>query len=115
MKKILSVLLTWTIFLSSVSLGFTSFALESEDDTSLYVFADNLIKVIRENNVEKDSTKSEDVASATVLKVDRFLKSIKDDESIYDNLPEDAFLTKRRFSFAPDTRPQGFRSSASAR
>lgn len=95
MKKILSVLLTWTIFLSSVSLGFTSFALESEDDTSLYAFADNLIKVIRENNVEKDSTKSEDVASATVLKVDRFLKSIKDDESIYDNLPEDAFLTKR--------------------
>ena len=81
--------------MTSVSQGFTSFAQTYENNEDLYKFADDLLEVIRENTVEDDQPESKDVVSAAVLTVDKFLNNLNSSISIYDNLPDDAFQTKR--------------------
>ncbi len=95
MKKILSVFLILTIFFTSISQGFTAFAQETEINADLYEFADDLTRVIRENIDVDDLANDKDTVANVVLEVDRFVSELASADSIYDDLPEDAFQTKR--------------------
>lgn len=94
MKKLLSVILILIFVFISVSQGFVVFAEDDKNNTALYTFADDLLKVIRENSIE-DSKKEAAVIGDVMFKMDRFLSNFKSSTSIYDNVPDDAFETKR--------------------
>ena len=91
MKKVISFFLVLTICITSVSHGFISFAQGSENTDAIYKFADNLLNVIRENDVDD----KKDAVGAAVLAVDRFVKAINSSQSVYEGLSDDAFQTKR--------------------
>ena len=95
MKKILSVILIMTIIFATISQGFTVFAGDEKSNSAILNFADDLSRIIRQNDVA-DSSASGDVSFDDVLsRVDYFFSKTQSSSSIYDNLYSDAFETKR--------------------
>lgn len=95
MKKFLSVILIMTIVFATVSQGLIAVADDLKSSTAIYSFADNLSRVIRENNVD-DSFSNDNVSFDDVLfRMDYFINKTQSNSSIYDNLYGDSFETKR--------------------
>lgn len=95
MKKILSVILIMTIVFATISQGLIAVAEDLKSSTAIYSFADNLSRVIRENDVD-DSFSNDNVSFDDVLfRMEYFFNKTQLSSSIYDNLYDDSFETKR--------------------
>lgn len=88
MRKLLSLIISLIILFMSVADGVVAFAGEP-DDNGLNTFAENLIDMIRAYDEPLD------VNSDTSASVVQFYSSETLDESIYSNIPSNAFETKR--------------------
>ncbi|MBQ4572517.1 MAG: leucine-rich repeat protein [Clostridia bacterium] len=95
MKKILSVILIMTIVFATVSQELIAVAEDFKDSTAIYSFADDLSRIIRENDVDA-SFSSDDISFDDILfRLDYFFNQTQSSSSIYDNLYGDSFETKR--------------------
>lgn len=92
MKKFLSFVIVISLLLTSVSQGLFVFATENEKQNTMENFADDLSRMIRENDVE-NSAGADNVFSDLMFGAgtDAFVP----DASLYENMPEDAFETCR--------------------
>lgn len=94
LKKIISVLIVTTIFLTSVSQGLFAFAREDNEKRNIKAFAENLSDMIRENDVEFVAD-FENVLINPMYNSGTASDCSKVDSSIYDDMSEDAFETRR--------------------
>ncbi len=93
MRKFLSLIISLIIAFMSVADGVVAFANTSKDN-GLNSFAENLTEMIRENdsnlNIMNDIENDEDF-----VKADVFCGNVDFSDKTFENLPEDAFLTRR--------------------
>lgn len=93
MRRFLSVTISLIIIFMSVADGVVAFANEPKDN-GLYSFAENLTQMIRENdsnlNIRTDIENDEEF-----VKADVFYGNVDFSDETFENLPDDAFLTKR--------------------
>ena len=92
MKKLLSLLLSIIILISSFSQGLISFATDVESNSDLYTFADDLTSLVRDYSEEENST-DETVFEDLVVAVGKFFSAPQMSEN--DSLPLSSFETKR--------------------
>lgn len=91
----MSLILTAVIIVASVSQGLIAVAENIEETTAVYSFAEDLSKVIRENKAD-DSSASGDVSFDDVLsRIDYFFGKTQASSSVYEDLYDGAFETKR--------------------
>ncbi len=90
MKKIISVLIVTTIFLTSVSQGLFVFARNTNEYSDIDVFAEKLSQMIRENDVEF-VTDVENVLISPMYNSGTVSDCSEVDSSIYDDWSDDAF------------------------
>ena len=84
-----------TIVFATVSQGLIAVAEDLKSSTSIYSFADDLSRVIRENDVD-DSFSNDNISFDDVLfRMDHFFNQTQLSSSVYDNLYSDSFETKR--------------------
>ncbi len=93
MKKVLSLVLVVTVVFISISQGLIVFAEDEYNYDNIHDFADDLSRVIRENKID-DSSSGASVLDDVLFKMDHFIDNMQS-SSIYDELHEDAFETKR--------------------
>lgn len=94
MKKLLSVIVVMTIFLTSVSQGLFVFAEENNKQNTVETFAEDLSQMIRENDIE-DSAGADSVYSDLMFSPGSVNDGFIPDSSLYEDMPEDAFETCR--------------------
>lgn len=94
LKKVFSVFIVITILLTTVSQGLFVFARDLNDYNDIEVFADKLSHMIRENDVEF-VTDVENVLINPMYNSGAASDCSKVDSSIYDDMSEDAFETRR--------------------
>ncbi len=92
MKKLLSVILIITIIFVSVSQGFIVLA---GDETSIYAFAEDLSRVVRENSIDEDFVSGDASFDDTLSRVEHFFNRTLSSSSVYDGLNYNCFETKR--------------------
>lgn len=80
---------------ATVSQGLIAVAEDVKEGADIHSFADNLSRVIRENDVD-DASSNGDMSFDDVLsRLDYFFNKTQSSSSIYDNLYSDSFETKR--------------------
>ena len=95
MKKVLSLILIITIIFASVSQGLVVAAKEYKESTAIYTFVSDLSRVIRENKVEESSASGAVSFDDVLSKLDYFFNKTQSSSSIYENLYDGVFETKR--------------------
>lgn len=93
LKKVLSIFIVITLFLTSVSQGLFVFAEDEPDFNAIEIFAENLTQMIRENNVDDSSVNSvmEEFYNSPYYMYDDSVL----DSSLYLDMADDAFQTCR--------------------
>ena len=80
MKKTISLFLSILMIMTSVSWGLVSYAIETENEVSIYDFADDLSELLRKYS-EQPSTDKQDVEDV-VITVDKFFSGMNINEDI---------------------------------